>query len=54
MDCYPKNSVARDAKRRVPAGIKRKVLGLKFQSGSGVRCVKTKKKKKRKIRDVFA
>jgi len=41
------------AKRRVPVGIKRTVRGLKFQSGSGVRRVKTNKKK-RKIRDVFS
>ena len=39
--------------RRVPTGIKRTVRGLKFQSGSGVRRVKTNKKK-RKIRDVFS
>ena len=34
------------AKRRVPACIKRTVRGLKFQSGSGVLCVKTNKKKR--------
>ena len=33
---------------------KRRVRGLKFQSGSGVRRVKTNKKKKRKILDVFS
>jgi len=41
------------AKRRVPAGIKRTVRGLNFQSGSGVRRVMTNKKK-RKVRDVFS
>jgi len=48
-----KRSLKEYAKRRVPAGIKRTVRGLKFQSGSGVRRVKTNKKK-RKIRDVFS
>ena len=42
-------SLPRDACWRV----KRTVRGLKFQSVSGVRRVKTKKKK-RKIRDVFS
>ena len=47
-------SLKESAKRRVPTGIKRTVRGLKFQSGSGVRRVKTNKKKKRKILDVFS
>ena len=48
-------SLKESAKNGVPAGIKRTVdlRGLKFQSGSGVRRVKTNKKK-RKIRDVFS
>jgi len=40
------------AKRRTPVGTKRTVRDLKFQSRSGVRGVKTNKKKK--IRDVFS
>ena len=47
------DDVLESTKRRVPAGIKRTVRGLKFQSGSGVRRVKTNKKK-RKILDVFS
>jgi len=50
-DVLEGRSLKESAERRVPAGIKRTVRGLKFQSGSGVRCVKTKNKK-RKIRDV--
>jgi len=46
-------SLKESAKRCVPVGIKRTVRGLKFQSGSGVRCVKTNKKN-RKIHDVFS
>ena len=38
-------SLKEPAKRRVTAGIKRTVRGRKFQSGSGVRRVKTNKKK---------
>jgi len=52
-DVLEGRSLKESAKRRVPAGIKRTVRGLKFQSGSGVRRVKTNKKK-RKIRDVFS
>jgi len=51
-DVLEGRSLKESAKRRVPAGIKRTVRGLNFQSGSGVRRVKTNKKK-RKIRDVF-
>ena len=50
-DVLEGRSLKESAKRRVPAGIKRTVRGLKFQSGSGVRRVKTNKKK-RKIRTV--
>ena len=46
-------SLKESAKRRVLAGIKRTVRGMKFQSGSIVRRVKTNKKK-RKIRDMFS
>jgi len=53
-DVLEKKSLKESAKRLVPSGIKRTVRGLKFQSGSGVRRVKTTKKKKRKIRDVFS
>jgi len=53
-DVLEGRSLKESAKRRVPAGIKRTVRGLIFQSGSGVRRVKTNKKKKRKIRDVFS
>jgi len=52
-DVLEGRSLKESAKRRVPAGIKRTVRGLKFQSGSGVRHVKTNKKK-RKIRGVFS
>ena len=52
-DVLEGRSLKESAKRRVPAGIKRTVRGLKFQSASGVRRVKTNKKK-RKIRDVFS
>jgi len=52
-DVLERRSLKESAKRRVPAGIKRTVRGLKFQSGSGVRGVKTNKKKV-KIRDVFS
>jgi len=52
-DVLEGRSLKESAKRRVPAGIKRSVRGLKFQSGSGVRRVKTNKKK-RKIRHVFS
>jgi len=52
-DVLEGRSLMESAKRRVPACIKRTVRGLKFQSGSGVRRVKTNKKK-RKIRDVFS
>jgi len=52
-DVLEGRSLKEFAKRRVPAGIKRTVRGLKFQSGSGVRRVKTNNKK-RKIRDVFS
>jgi len=51
-DVLKGRSLKESAKRRVPARIKRTVRGWKFQSGSGVRRVKTDKKK-RKIRDVF-
>ena len=46
-------SLKESAKRRVPAGIKRTERGLEFKSGSGVRRVKTNKKK-RKMHDVFS
>jgi len=52
-DVLEGRSLKESAKRRVPAGIKRTVRGLKFQSGSGVRRVKTNKKK-RKILEVFS
>jgi len=52
-DVLEGRSLKESAKRRVPTGIKRTVRGLKFQSGSGVRRVKTDKKK-RKIHDVFS
>ena len=54
-DVLERRSLKACAKRRVPAGIKRTLdlRGLKFQSGTGVRRVKTNKKK-RKIRDVFS
>jgi len=52
-DVLERRSLKQSAKRRVSAGIKRTVRGLKFQSGSGVRRVKTNKRK-RKIRDVFS
>ena len=53
-DVLAGRSLKDSAKRRVTAGIKRTVRGRKFQSGSGVRRVKTNnKKKKSKIRDVF-
>jgi len=52
-DVLEGKSLKESAKLRVPAGIKRTVRGLKFQSGSGVRRVKTDKKK-RKILDVFS
>ena len=52
-DVLEGRSLKESAKRPVPAGIKRTVRGLKFQSGCGVRRVKTNKKK-RKIRDVFS
>ena len=55
-DVLEGRSLKESAKRRVPAagGIKRTVRGLKFQSRSGVRRVKTNKKKKIKIRDAFS
>jgi len=52
-DVLEGRSLKGSAKRRVPAGKKRTVRGLKFQCGSGVRRLKTDKKK-RKIRDVFS
>jgi len=52
-DVLEGRSLKESANRRVSAGIKRTVRGLKFQSGSGVRRVKTNKKK-RKIHDVFS
>jgi len=52
-DVLKGRSLKESDKRRVPVGIKRTVRGLKFQSGSGVRRVKTNKKK-RKIRDVLS
>jgi len=51
-DVLEGRSLNESAKRRVPARIKRTFRGLKFQSGSDVRRVKTNKK--RKIRDVFS
>jgi len=53
VDVLEGRSLKESAKRRVPAGIKLTVRGLKFQSGSGVRRVKTNKKK-RMIGDVFS
>jgi len=52
-DVLEGKSLKESAKRRVSAGIKRTVRGLKFKLGSAVRRVK-KNKKKRKIRDVFS
>jgi len=52
-DVLEGRSLKESGKRRAQAGIKRTVRGLKFQSASGVRRVKTNKKK-RKIRDVFS
>ena len=52
-DVLEGRSLKESTKRRVPADVKRTVRGLKFQFGSGVRRVKTNKKK-RKIRDVFS
>ena len=52
-DVLEGGSLKESAKRRMPTGIKRTVRGLKFQSGSGVRRVKSDKKK-RKIHDVFS
>ena len=49
-DVLERRSLKESAKRRVSAEL---VRGLKFQSGSGVRRVKTNKKQ-RKIRDVFS
>jgi len=52
-DVLEGRSLKESAKRRLPEGIKRTVRNLNFQSGFGVRCVKTKNKK-RKRRDVFS
>ena len=48
-DVLEGQSVKESAKKRIPAGIKRTVLSLSGQSGSGVR-----RRRKRKCRDIFS
>ena len=48
-DVLEGQSVKESAKKRIPAGIKRTVLSLSGQSGSGVR-----RRRKRRRRDIFS
>jgi len=52
-DVLEGRSLKKSAKRLVHESRKRTARNLNFQSGSGIRCVKTKNKKKKR-RDVFS